>query len=199
MNGTTYASPVLFFSLRASSFRLSREIAFATARPVARIATPSHQHLCFPLYRAVTSSTDASFPFPFLSILPRCVPFHSPVSLLSSTFPFSASLSPPGYSRVSTLRLSRSPTCNVHEKKNGEKRPWLEMESLATHPRLIPLFSRKSSVARRSESPSVLRSECGRIKLGLQRMIGRSLTLARVSFSNVRFWSLRTRPSSADR
>lgn len=75
---------------------------------------------------------------------------------------------------------ARSPVLSacIHEKKNGEKRPWLGMESLATHPRLIPLFSRKSSVAPRSESSTAqrTRSECGWIKLELQRMIGQSLT-----------------------
>jgi len=51
-------------------------------------------------------------------------------------------------------------------------------KSLATHlsTRLIPLFSRESSVASCSESPSAHGTRSGWIKLELQRMIGQSFT-----------------------
>lgn len=144
--------------------------------PLARTATPSHQHLCFPLYRPITSPLSRRGASP---VHPRCVsqPFHP------------ASIRSPMLSHPTILPCSR----RVHEKKNGEKRPWLGMESLATHPRLIPLFSRKSSVAPRSESTSArrTRSECGWIKLELQRMIGQSLTRLRL-FSRLVRWFARS-------
>lgn len=66
------------------------------------------------------------------SVLVVCVAAFSP---LSASLRFSTVIPP---SSPSVVRR------RVHEKRNGEKRAWLEMESLATHPRLIPLFSPES-------------------------------------------------------
>lgn len=142
-----------FFPLASSGDRLP-------AYPLARTVTPSHQHLCFPLYRPVTSR---------LSL--RGVPILPP-AVCRTFLSFPAS--------IFSLLLSRPLSPTVHEEKNGEKRP-PEMESLtAAHlsTRLIPLFSQESSVAPHSESPTAhgTWSECGRIKLEVQRMIGQSFT-----------------------
>lgn len=141
--------PLVPFFPRISSFLLSRMITCRLTRSLARPATPSHQHLCFPLYRPGYISTLSTRRLSILS--------HG-VSRPLSPAPAPASIR--FYSVISPT-LQR-----VHGKKNGEKWPWLEMESPATHPRLIPLFSRKSSVAPRSESPlaHVTRGECGWIK-----------------------------------
>ena len=117
------------------------------ARWLARSPVPSFHRISISVFHSIASShlhsPDTASPF-FLVV---CRGFTSPLPHLSSPL-----LSHP---------LSRF----VHERKNGEKRSWLGMESLTTHLStwLIPLFSRESSVAPRNESPLAhsTRSECG--------------------------------------
>lgn len=140
------------------------------ACPLARTVTPSHQHLCFPLYRPITSLLSRRD----VPILPRCV---------SRTF-----LSPPA-----SIRSPIIPPALCTRKRMERNDRWLEMESPKSrrpslHTTNPSFFSAVIGCAPRSESPSAhgTRSECGWIKLELQRMIGQSFTRLRSFFPRAR-------------
>lgn len=123
----TYAMPSVLFSLRFFPLASSgRSLADSPARSYRHfIASAS-------LFSTLSPRHISAFAAASPSVLVVCVAAFSP---LSASLRFSTVIPP---SSPSVVRR------RVHEKRNGEKRAWLEMESLATHPRLIPLFSPES-------------------------------------------------------
>lgn len=150
-----------FFSLASSGDRLP-------ACPLARTVTPSHQHLCFPLYRpSHLRSLDAARP-PFFLVV--CCGLSSPPARI-----YPLPYYPPALPLCAREKEWRKTTVAWDGKS---RRPSL-------HTANPSFFHRNHRLHRaRSESPSAhgTRGECDWIKLELQRMIGQSFTRLRPFF-----------------
>lgn len=138
------------------------------ACPLARTVTPSHQHLCFPLYRpSHLRSLDAARP-PFFLVV--CCGLSSPPARI-----YPLPYYPPALPLCAREKEWRKTTVAWDGKS---RRPSL-------HTANPPFFHGNHRLHRaRSESPSAhgTRGECDWIKLELQRMIGQSFTRLRPFF-----------------